>query len=53
MLASENSAALRVINHWHQKFEWALLILIGLHVVAALVHLFVFRNRIMQRMLPG
>jgi cytochrome b561 len=29
------------------------LILIGLHVVAALTHLFVYRNRVMQRMLPG
>jgi cytochrome b561 len=53
MLASENPTAIRTINHWHQKFEWALLILIGLHVVAALVHIFIYRNRVMQRMLPG
>ena len=53
MLASENPEALRAINHWHQKFEWTLLILIGLHVVAALAHLVVYRNRVMQRMLPG
>jgi cytochrome b561 len=53
MLSSENPAGIRLINHWHQKFEWALLILIGLHVVAALAHLFVYRNRVMQRMLPG
>jgi cytochrome b561 len=53
MLSSENPAAIRVINHWHQKFEWALLILIGLHVAAALVHIFIYRNRVMQRMLPG
>jgi cytochrome b561 len=53
MLSSENPSAIRVINHWHQKFEWALLILIGLHVVAALAHLFVYRNRVMHRMLPG
>jgi cytochrome b561 len=53
MLSGENPAAIRVINHWHQKFEWALLILIGLHVVAALVHIFIYRNRVMQRMLPG
>jgi cytochrome b561 len=31
----------------------ALLILIGLHVIAALTHLLVYRNRVMQRMLPG
>jgi cytochrome b561 len=53
MLSSENPSAIRLINGWHQKFEWALLILIGLHVVAALMHLFVYRNRVMQRMLPG
>jgi cytochrome b561 len=53
MLSSENMPALRTINHWHQKFEWTLLILIGLHVLAALAHLFVYRNRVMQRMLPG
>jgi cytochrome b561 len=53
MLSSESSSAIRLINHWHQKFEWALLILIGLHVVSALTHLFVYRNRVMHRMLPG
>jgi cytochrome b561 len=53
MLSSESSSAIRLINHWHQKFEWTLLILIGLHVVAALTNLFVYRNRVMQRMLPG
>ena len=53
MLSSENLPALRAINHWHQKFEWTLLILIGLHVVAALAHLVVYRDRVMHRMLPG
>jgi cytochrome b561 len=53
MLSSENPDALRAINHWHQKFEWTLLILIGLHVLAAVVHLLFYRNRVMHRMLPG
>jgi cytochrome b561 len=53
MLSSENTTALRAINHWHQKFEWTLLILIGLHVLAALVNLLFYRNRVMQRILPG
>ena len=53
MLASENPEALRAINHWHQKFEWTLLILIGLHVLGALTNLVFYRNRVMQRMLPG
>jgi cytochrome b561 len=53
MLSSENPDALRAINHWHQKFEWTLLILIGVHVLAALVNLLFYRNRVMQRILPG
>jgi cytochrome b561 len=53
MLSSENTDALRAINHWHQKFEWTLLILIGVHVLAALVNLLFYRNRVMQRILPG
>jgi cytochrome b561 len=53
MLASENQAAGKVIDNWHQALEWTLLALIALHVAAALVHLFVYRNRIMHRMLPG
>ena len=53
MLSADNPAAGRAINGWHQKMEWALLIVIGLHVAAALVHLFVYRDRIMQRMLPA
>ena len=32
---------------------WILLAAIGLHVGAALVHAFVYRDRVMQRMLPG
>jgi cytochrome b561 len=31
----------------------ALLIAIGIHVAAALAHIFIYRDRIMQRMLPG
>lgn len=53
MLASDNAAAGRAIDGLHQAMEWALLIVIGLHVAAALVHLFVYRDRVMQRMLPG
>ena len=53
MLASENSAAGKTIDGWHQALEWTLLVVIVVHVAAALVHLFVYRDRIMQRMLPG
>ncbi|WP_024517723.1 cytochrome b [Bradyrhizobium sp. Tv2a-2] len=53
MLASDNAAAGRAIDGLHQVAEWTLLVFIGLHVLAALVHLFVYRNGVMQRMLPG
>jgi cytochrome b561 len=53
MLAADNAAAGRAIDGWHQAMEWALLAAIGIHVAAALVHLFIYRDRIMQRMLPG
>jgi cytochrome b561 len=33
--------------------EWSLLVVIGLHVAAALTHLLVHRDRVMHRMLPG
>jgi cytochrome b561 len=53
MLASDNAAAGKAIDGLHQAMEWTLLAVIGLHVAAALAHLFIYRDRIMQRMLPG
>jgi cytochrome b561 len=53
MPGSNNPAAGKVIDGLHQAMEWALLVMVGLHVAAALVHIFVYRNRVMQRMLPG
>jgi len=53
MLASDNAAAGKAIDGLHQTLEWTLLVVIGLHVAAAMAHLFVFRDRVMQRMLPA
>jgi cytochrome b561 len=53
MLSSGNEAAGKAIDGLHQAAEWALLVVIGIHVAAALAHLFIYRDRIMQRMLPG
>lgn len=53
MLVSDNAAAGRAIDGLHQAAEWTLLVFIGLHVLAALAHLFIYRDRVMQRMLPG
>ena len=52
MLAADNAAAGKAIDGLHQAMEWALLAVIGIHVAAALAHILVYRDRIMQRMLP-
>jgi cytochrome b561 len=52
-MLADNAAAGKAIDGLHQVFEWSLLVLIGLHVAAAFAHLFIYRDRIMQRMLPG
>jgi cytochrome b561 len=53
MLASDNAAAGKAIDGLHQAMELTLLVVIGLHVAAAMAHLFVFRDRVMQRMLTA
>ena len=53
MLSPDNAAAGKTIDGLHQAAEWMLLVLIAIHVVAALAHIFIYRERIMQRMLPG
>ena len=53
MLTETGSTIGRSIGRLHETLEWGLLILIGLHVLIALVHLFVYRDRVMPRMLPG
>jgi cytochrome b561 len=53
MLASENAAAGKSIDGLHQAMEWALLVVVVIHVASALAHIFIYRDRIMQRMLPG
>lgn len=52
MLAGDNVAAGKAIDGLHQVMEWALFVMIGIHVAAALAHIFVYRDKVMQRMLP-
>jgi len=52
MLTEPGSTIGRSIAKLHETLEWGLLIFIGLHVLAALVHIFVYRDRVMRRMLP-
>jgi cytochrome b561 len=52
MLPTESSLLANSLGKWHGTMEWALLLVIGAHVAAAMAHTFIFRDRIMQRMLP-
>ncbi len=52
MLTSGSQSLVHVLDGWHQDFEWALLILIGLHIASAFLHLFYYRDGVMRRMLP-
>ena len=53
MLTESGSTIGRSIARLHETLEWGLLILVGVHVLAAVLHLFVYRDRVMQRMLPS
>jgi len=50
MLASKSEANVKAFDGWHQAMGWTLLVLIGIHVATAMVHIFIYRDRIMQRM---
>lgn len=52
MLGADNPAGIKAIDGLHQAAEWTLLVLIGFHVAAAFAHIFVYRDHVMQRMLP-
>lgn len=53
MLASKSASALKLMEGWHQVAEWALLVVIGVHISAALLHILVYRDGVMLRMLIG
>jgi len=52
-LVEQGSPLGRSIGDLHAALTWVLLGLVGLHVVTAFVHLCVYRDRVMYRMLPG
>ena len=52
MLTHGNRSLVRALDGWHQNFMWALLVMAGLHIAAAFVHVFYYRNGVMRRMLP-
>jgi cytochrome b561 len=51
MLTHGDRSLVWSIDGWHQNFMWALLVVAGLHIVAAFVHLFYYRDGVMRRML--
>ena len=52
-LVAEGSPTGRALARWHDTLPWILVGLIAAHVLAAFIHLLVYRDRVMQRMLPG
>lgn len=52
-LALQGSALGQAIGRWHATLVWVLVALVSLHVLAALMHYFVYRDGVMQRMLPA
>jgi cytochrome b561 len=52
-LVEQGSALGGSIGELHSTLTWILLGLIGIHIAAVLMHLFVYRDRVMYRMLPG
>lgn len=48
-----NETLEEVMSSLHSAGAWAILLLVGLHVAAALKHHFIDKNRILVRMLPG
>jgi cytochrome b561 len=52
MLTEEAALLGGAVARWHGMAETALFLLIGAHVTAAMAHTFIFRDRILQRMLP-
>jgi cytochrome b561 len=51
-LVAQGSSFGHTVGAWHGPMSWALLALIGLHAGAALAHRFLFRDQVLQRMLP-
>lgn len=50
-LVAQGSPAGRAMGGIHESIVWVLLAVIAIHVLAALTHAFVYRDRVMRRML--
>jgi cytochrome b561 len=48
-----DSVMTRTFGSLHNNVAWALIIIAGIHALAALFHHYVLRDGILRRMLPG
>jgi cytochrome b561 len=53
VLMAKNKAFGHAVHDIHERGAWALLILIGLHALAALAHHFLMRDTVLRAMLPA
>jgi len=49
-LASQDDAKATQVFHWHKLAAYALIVLVGMHVGAALIHYFIRRDGVLRRM---
>lgn len=52
-LVAQGSALGRSLGGFHLLLVWVLMILVGAHILAALFHQFLLKDRVLYRMLPG
>jgi cytochrome b561 len=52
-LVEEGSPIGHTLGELHSTMVWVLVVLVSVHIMAAFVHLFIYRDRVMQRMLRG
>jgi cytochrome b561 len=52
-LVEEGSPIGHTLGELHSTMVWVLVALVSVHILAALVHLLIYRDRVMQRMLRG
>lgn len=53
VLMAKDKALGHIVHEIHERGAWALLILIGLHALAALAHHFLMRDNVLRAMLPA
>ena len=52
-LVESGSSLGHAVGQLHSTMVWILVALLSVHILAAFVHLLIYRDRVMQRMLPG